>query len=104
MAIKLHRCGAMWMKGPHPCWKVQKALDFHVGRVREVALVGDDVRALERVVRGRFRPHLVPVLIRQREVGRRGALLDQRTAMYRSSSQAVTWTRYSSHSLRFSST
>ncbi|HEX8065075.1 MAG TPA: glutathione S-transferase N-terminal domain-containing protein [Thermoleophilaceae bacterium] len=27
MAIKLHRCGAMWMKGPHPCWKVQKALD-----------------------------------------------------------------------------
>lgn len=28
MAIKLHRCGNMWVKvGGHPCWKVQKALD-----------------------------------------------------------------------------
>jgi len=27
MAIKLHRCSIMWIKGPHPCWKVQKALD-----------------------------------------------------------------------------
>jgi uncharacterized protein YyaL (SSP411 family) len=27
--------------------------------VKEVALVGDDVRALERTVRARFRPHLV---------------------------------------------
>ena len=28
MAIKLHRCSAMWLKiAPHPCWKVQKALD-----------------------------------------------------------------------------
>lgn len=27
MAIKLHRCGGMWIKGPHPCWQVQKALD-----------------------------------------------------------------------------
>jgi hypothetical protein len=28
MAIKLHRCGHMWVKiGAHPCWKVQKALD-----------------------------------------------------------------------------
>jgi glutathione S-transferase len=27
MAVKLHRCKAMWVKGPHPCWKVQKALD-----------------------------------------------------------------------------
>lgn len=27
MAIKLHRCGTLWFKGPHPCWKVQKALD-----------------------------------------------------------------------------
>jgi uncharacterized protein YyaL (SSP411 family) len=36
-----------------------QALDFHVARVREVALVGDDVRSLERVVRERFRPHVV---------------------------------------------
>jgi glutathione S-transferase len=28
MAIKLHRCPTMWAKmGPHPCWKVQKALE-----------------------------------------------------------------------------
>jgi glutathione S-transferase len=28
MAVKLHRCSTMWLKiGPHPCWKVQKALD-----------------------------------------------------------------------------
>jgi glutaredoxin len=28
MAVKLHRCSATWAKiGPHPCWKVQKALD-----------------------------------------------------------------------------
>ena len=28
MAVKLHRCGAMWLKANlHPCWRVQKALD-----------------------------------------------------------------------------
>ena len=27
MAVKLHRCSTMWIKGPHPCWQVQKALD-----------------------------------------------------------------------------
>jgi hypothetical protein len=28
MAVKLHRCGALWLKvGGHPCWRVQKALD-----------------------------------------------------------------------------
>ncbi len=27
MAVKLHRCGIMFIKGPHPCWRVQKALD-----------------------------------------------------------------------------
>ena len=28
MAVKLHRCSALWVKlGGHPCWKVQKALD-----------------------------------------------------------------------------
>jgi uncharacterized protein YyaL (SSP411 family) len=36
-----------------------QALDFHLSPTREVALVGDDVKALERVVRGAFRPHLV---------------------------------------------
>jgi hypothetical protein len=28
MAVKLHRCSNTWVKiSPHPCWKVQKALD-----------------------------------------------------------------------------
>ena len=27
MAVKLHRCGGTLIKGPHPCWQVQKALD-----------------------------------------------------------------------------
>jgi hypothetical protein len=27
MAIKLRRCRNLWVKGPHPCWTVQKALD-----------------------------------------------------------------------------
>ncbi len=28
MAVKLHRCGNLWVKfGGHPCWQVQKALD-----------------------------------------------------------------------------
>jgi glutaredoxin len=27
MAVKLHRCTITWIRGPHPCWRVQKALD-----------------------------------------------------------------------------
>jgi glutathione S-transferase len=28
MAVKLHRCGNLWVKVEgHPCWRVQKALD-----------------------------------------------------------------------------
>ena len=36
-----------------------QALDFHFAPVKDVALAGDDTRALERTVRRRFRPHLV---------------------------------------------
>jgi uncharacterized protein YyaL (SSP411 family) len=36
-----------------------QALDFQLAPVKEVALVGDVLSALERVVRGQFRPHLV---------------------------------------------
>jgi uncharacterized protein len=36
-----------------------QAIDFHVSPVREVALVGPGREALERVVRGSFRPHVV---------------------------------------------
>ena len=27
MSVKLHRCSIMFVKGAHPCWKAQKALD-----------------------------------------------------------------------------
>ncbi len=27
MAVRLHRCSATFIRGPHPCWQVQKALD-----------------------------------------------------------------------------
>ncbi len=36
-----------------------QALDFHLASVREVALVGPDTGELARVVRARFRPHVV---------------------------------------------
>ena len=36
-----------------------QALDFHFASVKEVAIVGPDADALARVVRGRFRPHVV---------------------------------------------
>jgi uncharacterized protein YyaL (SSP411 family) len=36
-----------------------QALDFHHARVKEVALVGADTTALQRVVRREFRPHVV---------------------------------------------
>jgi uncharacterized protein YyaL (SSP411 family) len=36
-----------------------RALDFHLGPVREVAIVGPDAAPLERVVRGAFRPYVV---------------------------------------------
>jgi uncharacterized protein YyaL (SSP411 family) len=36
-----------------------RAIDFHLGPVREVALAGDDVSSLARVVRGGFFPYVV---------------------------------------------
>jgi glutaredoxin len=27
MTVKLHRCSGTWVKGAHPCWRVQKAVD-----------------------------------------------------------------------------
>jgi uncharacterized protein len=46
-------------KHPQAFGHLLQALDFHLAPVQEVALVGDDTGALARVVRGRFRPHLV---------------------------------------------
>jgi uncharacterized protein len=52
----LHELAA---KHPQAFGHLLQALDFHLAQVKEVALVGDDLRALARVVRGAFRPHLV---------------------------------------------
>jgi uncharacterized protein len=52
----LHELAA---KHPTAFGHLLQALDFHLAPVQEVALVGDDTTALARVVRGRFRPHLV---------------------------------------------
>ena len=46
-------------KHPQAFGHLLQALDFHLSPVKEVALVGDELRPLERVVRGEFRPHLV---------------------------------------------
>src|ERR687898_1310691 len=46
-------------KHPQAFGHLLQALDFRLAPVKEVALVGDELRPLERVVRGSFRPHLV---------------------------------------------
>jgi uncharacterized protein YyaL (SSP411 family) len=46
-------------KHPQAFAHLLQAMDFHFATVQEIALVGDDLRPLERTVRGRFRPHLV---------------------------------------------
>jgi glutaredoxin len=51
MAVKLHRCTTDWIKGPHPCWRVQKALDdagveYEIVRHKGRRSQRDDVMAL----------------------------------------------------------
>src|SRR4051794_3770976 len=50
---------ALAPRHPQAFGHLLQALDFHFGRVKEVALVGEDTGPLERVVRAAFRPHLV---------------------------------------------
>ena len=52
----LHRVA---VQHPHAFAHLLQAMDFHFARVKEVALVGGDTGPLARVVRNRFRPHLV---------------------------------------------
>ncbi|MEA2399119.1 MAG: uncharacterized protein QOK25_2675, partial [Thermoleophilaceae bacterium] len=52
----LHRVA---VQHPQAFAHLLQAMDFHLAPVKEVALVGGDLRPLERVVRARFRPHLV---------------------------------------------
>ena len=51
--------GAFAPRHPQGFGHLLQALDFALAPVREVALIGDDTRALERVVRSRLRPHVV---------------------------------------------
>ncbi|MGI9020759.1 MAG: thioredoxin domain-containing protein [Solirubrobacterales bacterium] len=44
---------------PHAAGHLLRALDLYLAEVREVALAGDDLAELARVVRSRLRPHLV---------------------------------------------
>jgi len=46
-------------KHPQAFGHLLQALDFRLAQVKEVALVGDELGPLERVVRDSFRPHLV---------------------------------------------
>ena len=48
--------GDLLRRSPLAFGHLLQALDFHLAPVREVALVGADTTALERVVRGAFRP------------------------------------------------
>ncbi len=47
------------VKHPQGFGHLLQALDFHLASVKEVALVGHELRPFERVVRGAFRPHVV---------------------------------------------
>jgi uncharacterized protein len=51
--------GAFLRRAPLAFGHLLQAIDFHLGPVREVALVGDDTSALARVVRAKFRPYVV---------------------------------------------
>ena len=51
--------GELARRYPQGFGHLLQALDFQLATVREVALVGDDLAPLARVVRGAFRPHLV---------------------------------------------
>jgi uncharacterized protein len=46
-------------KHPQAFAHLLQALDFRLSQTREVALAGPDIHELERVVRSRFRPHIV---------------------------------------------
>jgi uncharacterized protein len=51
--------GGLLSRSPIGFGHLLQVLDFQLAPVREVALVGDDVRELARAVRAEFRPHVV---------------------------------------------
>ena len=69
----------MAVRHPQAFGHLLQAIDFHTASVREVALVGDDLRALERVVRSAHRPHVVLAGARDPNGDGHVPLLDGRT-------------------------
>ncbi len=55
----LRLIGDLLRRSPIAFGHLLQVLDFHLASVQEVALVGEDTSALERVVRQAFRPHIV---------------------------------------------
>ncbi|MGH2839224.1 MAG: thioredoxin domain-containing protein, partial [Solirubrobacteraceae bacterium] len=55
----LRLIGDLLRRSPIAFGHLLQVLDFHLATVQEVALVGEDTSALQRVVRGTFRPHVV---------------------------------------------
>ncbi|MBA2637932.1 MAG: thioredoxin domain-containing protein, partial [Solirubrobacterales bacterium] len=55
----LRLLGGLVPRAPQAFGHLMQAIDFRLAPVREVALVGDDLAPLLRVVRARFRPHVV---------------------------------------------
>ncbi|MEJ7876992.1 MAG: thioredoxin domain-containing protein, partial [Solirubrobacterales bacterium] len=78
--------GQVAERHPHAVAHLLRGIDFHLGEVKEVALVGDDLAGLAAVVRDELRPHVVlaggtessevPELMRGRE------MVDGRAAAY----------------------
>ena len=64
-------CCTSWRPGTRRPSDLLQALDFHLSPVQEVALVGDDLEPLERVVRSAFR--LAPGARRRRRRWRAAA-------------------------------
>ena len=61
MAVKLHRCSIMWARGPHPCWKVQHALD-DAGIAYEVVKHPPFPRSRRRDVEAKTGQRALPVI------------------------------------------
>jgi uncharacterized protein YyaL (SSP411 family) len=55
----LHLIHELGPRHPHAFGHLLRALDFHLHPTKEVALVGDDISELARIVRSKLRPHVV---------------------------------------------
>ena len=74
------------LRHPQAVAHLLRAIDFQGAQVREVALVGDDLRELAATVRARLRPHVVlaggPAGTQRPELMRERRPVDRRAAAY----------------------